>query len=239
MEAFKALDTDNRKILIHMSAFVVTHTILSHHSIRPKVVKAVGGAAKFAGLYSLISLATLLPAFYIYYKRTKGTGDTIPFLAKNKDLYVQLGILFAFKAAFMIPLIGTGKLTQPGMTEKQRKEFVKEGKNIRGIIRVLRHPLFCMIGLFSASQLLKGQTWNDLYFNGPMLFQCIMGSLHQDQRLRQWYSPKYFEETSWIPHLAMLTGKQSASDVYNEIGPIRLVVGFILGALSVWYSTKK
>eukprot|EP01084_Bolivina_argentea_P029500 54775_1 len=236
MESLKAMSSDNKRILLCMSTFIGSHTIMSHHTIREKLIGVVGSDKAFAGIYSLITFACLVPAGYTYFKQTKGTGEDIPFLAENKALFIKMGILLAFKAAFMIPLLGSGKFaTDPGMTQKQREAFVKDGKSIRGIIRVLRHPLFCAIGLASMSQILIGQKYSDLFFWGPMVFECIFGSLHQEQRLRQLYSPKYFENTSWIPHLAILQGKQSFSKVVEEIGYAKFAIGAVFGALTAYY----
>eukprot|EP01084_Bolivina_argentea_P083796 151695_1 len=212
---------------------------MSHPSIRSSIIASVT-EKKFPLLYSLVTFATFIPATYIYFRNTKGTGESVPFMQNSSDFYKTLGLWCAVSAAFHIPLLTSGTpLTHPGISAAEREELVKSGKGIRGIVRITRHPLFFTIGFLCLSQIFREQRYSDLCFYLPLFFECIWGAYHQDMRLRQWYSTRFFEQTSWLPLGAVLAGKQSISQAFKEIGAIRFVIGAVLGSATFWYLNKK
>lgn len=226
------LNSYNRKVLLFMASFIGTHTVMSHDSIREKLIKMCNGERKFALIYSLVTFATLGPATYVYFKHTKGNGDKVEFIDKNKKLYENIGLIFAMKSVFMMPLLSTGKLIAPGLNKEQRQKFVSFG----GILRITRHPTFWMIALLSASQILRQQRYSDIYYFLPMIIEALLGSIHQDQRLRKWYPSQYFDKSSWFPYIAILTGKQSLNKTINEIGYKLITLSIILSMITYWIS---
>eukprot|EP00485_Elphidium_margaritaceum_P011424 CAMPEP_0202707464 /NCGR_PEP_ID=MMETSP1385-20130828/19796_1 /ASSEMBLY_ACC=CAM_ASM_000861 /TAXON_ID=933848 /ORGANISM="Elphidium margaritaceum" /LENGTH=234 /DNA_ID=CAMNT_0049366191 /DNA_START=48 /DNA_END=752 /DNA_ORIENTATION=- len=227
------LSGDDKKVVLYMSSFIVTHTIMSHGVVRDALIKALGGTSRFISTYAVTSFATLGPAAWIYFRRSKGTGESVPALANNSQLLSNLGLILAMKAAFMIPLLGSGK----GIDVDQKKAV--DSVRVTGIIRITRHSLFWMFAVLSASQILRGQKYSDVCFHLPLIVEALFGALHQDQRLRQVYPKQFYEQTSWFPWLAVLGGQQSAVQAFKEIGVTRFAVSTLLSLATYWYCTKK
>ena len=72
-----------------------------------------------------------------------------------------------------------------------------------------------------------------------MVIEALIGSLHQDQRLRHWLPSEYFENSSWMPFGAMLSGKQSLIKAMDEIGYKTLAVSIILCLITIWYCNRE
>jgi len=61
----------------------------------------------------------------------------------------------------------------------------------------------------------------------------ILGTLHQEQRLRKQKPAFYFEQTSHMPFYAIATGKQSFGNILHEFSPASYAAG--LGMLGISY----
>lgn len=245
------MSADDRKVLLWGSAFVATHTILSHPPIRTKLIKGVfnNSDRNFAGIYSIVTLATLLPAAYIYRTKTSKQEPCpkIPLIEKNKELCDKIGLVLQLMAIMDIPLLGSGKTPlNSGLTPAQRNAIANNSEAcVRGINRLTRHPLFWMITFGSLGNLLRNGTYSGLYFYMPIIIEGIFGSYKQDLRLQQEYKTKsgelsvFYKETNWFPGWGFITGKQSFIKTHEEIGLIRIGLSVLLGIVAYKYLTKK
>jgi len=191
---------DNRKVIFYMTAFVGTHTIFSHGKMRERLIAKLT-LSNYINGYTLVGLATLFPALYIYLRKTKNTGDAIPFIQQHQDLCFGIGVFLKLLALQFIPLYGTG--AQPaliGLTEKEKQQLA--ARPVRGVMKITRHSLFWMLNFLSLGLILTNGTYSDLYFNGFIIAEGLLGSLHQDHRHRSANNlqKEFFEQSTWFPN---------------------------------------
>jgi len=110
--------------------------------------------------------------------------------------------------------------------------------NIRGLERISRHPSLWCFGLFGMSQSFVAPTIPlQIWWLGPA-FVAWLGGDHTDSRFRRGIggtlSPEYECQTSNVPFLAMISGKQSCGweGLGKEIKPLNAALGVV--ASSIW-----
>jgi uncharacterized membrane protein len=88
-----------------------------------------------------------------------------------------------------------------------------------GIVRVTRHPLVVAASLWAASSLIRHNRAIDLLFWAPVPVFGLLGALHQDYRKKKTgvIDNEFFESTSILPFGAVVTGKQTMSDIMSEL----------------------
>lgn len=159
-------------IVLLWLVFATTHMALSSVSLRPRLVERLGPSA-FQGLYSLIALATFVPLVWVYFDH-KHAGPHLFYLGGIPGIrwamYVGMGYAFALMVAGLI---------RPSPTS-----MVPGKKELAGVLRLTRHPLFMGAGIFGALHLFVASIHaSDLaFFAGFPLF-ALVGCWHQDQRM--------------------------------------------------------
>jgi uncharacterized membrane protein len=171
--------------------FLATHVGLSSQTLRPTLVEKLGPAA-FLGLYSLVALITFVPLAYVY-STHKHEGDFLWYgssIAWMRPV-VYAGMVLAFTLAIGAFLNPSPASIAPGNGQ------------VRGVLRVTRHPLFMGVALFGLLHLCVMRVHvSDLAFFGALPIVSLIGCWHQDLRklstatdeLRSFYS-----ETSFLP----------------------------------------
>jgi uncharacterized membrane protein len=151
--------------------FAATHMGMSSLRLRPRLVGALGDRP-FQGVYSLVALAIFVPLVALYFHH-KHQGAPLWYLGALPGL--RYGIYAGMAVAFALLV---GGLARPSPTSMQAGRT-----EVRGMLRVTRHPVFMAAGLFGLLHLLVVSVWSsDLAFFGGFPLFAVIGSRHQDAR---------------------------------------------------------
>jgi uncharacterized membrane protein len=151
--------------------FGATHMGLSSQGLRPRLVAALG-ARGFLLLYSLVALALFVPLVWLYFA-SKHAGPPLWYLGAS--FWVRWLVHAGMGAAFVLTL--GGLLTpSPASLGGGRAE-------VRGVLRLTRHPVFMGVGLFGLLHLLAARinAAELAFFAGFPVF-ALLGCRHQDRR---------------------------------------------------------
>jgi uncharacterized membrane protein len=177
-------------------AFAATHMGMSSLRLRPRLVAALG-ERRFAGVYSLVALGIFVPLVGVYFAN-KHAGPPLWYLGGLPGVrpFMFAGMALAF--ALLI-----GGLTRPSPTG-----MIPARADVRGMLRVTRHPVFMALGLYGALHLLVTPvSASELAFFGGFPVFAVLGSRHQDARKRASGSAElrgFQDATSLLPDLRRL-----------------------------------
>jgi len=174
-----------------------------------------------------------------------GNGNALPPLAAGLGAWActSLGLVMVSQVApsFQVPVSVSSQsklqVRCPFDFADKRLE-ISNPFEVRGLERISRHPGLWSFGLIGIGQSLLAPTIPlQLWWLGPSLVAWLGGS-HTDSRFRRGMGgvlhPEYDCQTSNIPFLAMITGKQPDAWVglSKEIKPLN--AGLALAASSLW-----
>jgi len=178
-------------------AFAGSHTLLSSTGVRPWLVGKLGQQG-FMGLYTVIALGTFLPMAN-FYGSHKHEGPLVWEDGPRSITYTLMALAVYFLLA--------GVLKPSGGT-------------VQGITKVTRHPAFIGFILFGLAHLVVNGYLTDIAFWGGFVLYTPFGAWHQDKRI----DPEILAQTSFIPGLAILQGRQAFS--WSDLGWIPLLATF-------------
>jgi uncharacterized membrane protein len=183
-------------IIVFWLAFAASHTVLSATPVRTKLIAAMG-EWPFRGLYSIVAFATFVPLVWIYFEN-KHAG---PLLWAVPISDAVRGILYLGNVLAFI-LIAAGYFSpSPAVVGTKRVLH-------RPVHDITRHPVFMGIGLWGLIHVVPNGYASDVaFFAGFPLF-ALLGSWHQDRRLRKSLGESYRRFLSGTPFLP-LTGKHT------------------------------
>jgi len=218
--------TPEQSILFWWVMFGVTHVVGSSVPVRRVLIGKVG-LKGFKGLYTLVSFATFVPLVYVFFTN-RGAGEMLfqpaPwFRYVTEALMVLAFIAFAQAAAMPNPMTTLADLSG------------QYPSSPRGIQRVTRHPSGLAFTLFAAAHMLSNPYVGDWIFFGGFVVFVAISTLHQDRRtLASGHGEinQFQAETSAIPFLAILSGKQRLALREYSIGAV--VIAVVLAAV-LWY----
>jgi uncharacterized membrane protein len=201
-------------IVLLWLAFAASHMLLSSLTLRPRIIGVLGEKA-FAGVYSLIALATFVPMVSVYFGN-KHTGTMFWALRMTPPLEalvtVVMGIAVILLVAGMVTPSPVSMTVAPG-----------QAVEIKGVHYITRHGVFMAAGLFGLVHLIPNGFASDIAFFAGFPIFAVIGCLHQDQRKLVTDSESYVEFHAATP-LIPFTGKQSLRGL-RELAPIAYVVG--------------
>ena len=211
------MDTALGNLLVASIVFVGTHFALSH-PLRAPVVRVVGEKA-FAGIYSLVALATfgwMVWAFVAAPQSTPlwdGSGEAIWVIA---SLLTVVAL-----ALFLGSLRGNPALPDPRAGQRLAS------KQPAHVFRVTRHPMMWGFALWALAHILVSPTGRTLVLSGAVGLLALVGAHLQDRKKqtvmgdswRAWES-----KTSYWPRLGALAG----------IGPGPWLTGSALWLAITW-----
>jgi uncharacterized membrane protein len=151
--------------------FAATHVGLSSRRLRPRLVAALGERA-FLGAYSLVALAIFVPLVARYFG-SKHAGPQLWYLGATPAVrwfaYLGMGVAFA--------------LTLGGLLTPSPASLGGGSAQVRGVLRLTRHPVFMGVGLFGLLHLLAARVnaAELAFFAGFPIF-ALLGCRHQDRR---------------------------------------------------------
>lgn len=188
------------QVLLWMGAFAITHMALSSLTLRPRLVAALGERG-FLLVYSLISLATFVPAVRVYL-RSIHTGPLLWTLRDVPGLHTLAFLLAGISFAFVV-----AAPAQPSPASLGGKA---DGARAYGLTRITRHPMFLSLGLWGLAHVLMNGYAADVAFFGGLFLTGLLGCMHQDARKRvteKGRLDQYFAETSLVPFGAIVSGR--------------------------------
>jgi uncharacterized membrane protein len=205
-------------------AFVGTHILMSH-PLRAGLVARLGDRA-FAGLYSLVALATFAWMVVAY---RMGSDAGACWVAPLSDWPFAAAIMLLASILLIGALIGNPALPRPGAKPRPIPAP-------RGVFAITRHPMntsFMLWALVHAS--LSGSPRNLIVAAGIMVL-ALFGSIGQDRKKehllgeiwRDWES-----RTSFVPFGALLSGSARWRDA--NPGAVPLVGGLLFWSLATWW----
>ena len=154
-------------------AFAVTHMGMSSLRLRPRLVAALGDRG-FQGVYSLVALAIFVPLVGFYF-RHKHAGP----------LLWSLGGVPGLRHAMYLGMALTFALLVGGLMRPSPTGMIPTKAEVRGMLRVTRHPVFMALGLYGVLHLLVVSVCaSELAFFGGFPVFAVVGSRHQDLRKR-------------------------------------------------------
>ena len=224
------------KLFIWWLLFGGAHVLGSASLNRAPLVRALG-LKGFKGIYSLVALATFIPLVFTYWYN-RHAGDILfatPIWTRH---ITETLMLFAF---LFIGLAHTNK--SPATTRAEMTG--KFESSARGILRVTRHPQNAAFALFGLAHMASNTTNGDWIFWGGFVVFAVVSAIHQDRRLLATGPAEFrtfYAETSAIPFLAILQGRQrlalreinwgaAAGSVVLWIG-LRLAHPYIIGGFA-------
>ena len=202
-------------IAFWLAMFAGTHWVLSSLAVRGRLISMMGSKA-FLGLYSLIAFATFVPLVSVYLGNRHAGG-----LAWNLAALPGVRPL-----AMLLAVTGMAVILAGVLQPSPALAGITKAAGSRGLTRIVRHPLFTGIALWSASHLLLNGYVTDVLFFGGLLVFSLAGAAHQDARKRitdrERLGP-FFAETSFWPFAAILAGRNRL--VWGELPWIALAIG--------------
>jgi len=213
---------DNILILLGWGLFTATHIGLAMVPVRAALINRLG-ENRYRGLYSLIAILTF--GFLIYSYVVAGSTEVVIYDGGTLNVVFssinQLLMILAF-----ILLFGSQTQKNPmGMVPTHPEPF--------GFTRITRHPQNMAFSIFGLAHLLTSKTIADFIFFGGFLIFGIVVSLHQDlkkTRLSETGFDSYIANTSTIPFIAILSGKQEFSK--NEFRFGWIVISILVSVIA-------
>ncbi|MGB7405753.1 MAG: NnrU family protein [Pacificimonas sp.] len=178
------------ELAIAMALFVGTHFLMSH-PLRGPMVGALGEGG-FMGVYSLVSLGTLVWAARAY-------GD-----APVEQLWIPLfWVVVAGHVVMLLAsilFIGSFLTKNPALAgmDGQLETIDKPA----GVTRITRHPMMWAFGLWGLSHIAMIGQLSMVVFAGGITFLALVGAAAQDAKKRQTVGAswvRWTEMTSYFP----------------------------------------
>lgn len=229
-------------ILTGWGVFSGTHLFLSHPPIRKKVIRSFcnGSEPTFLGIYSILGLACFIPTtlLYVRYRRSLSSGAHTENSLWNPTRRQQvlgnllkLSGLYSLFESISTPSPITTKA--PPSPHDGLEKMPESTATPHGIHRITRHPTFFSLALLALGQLCTRRSPIDLAYWAPYPIFWVIGSIHQDYRLKSEshpitgkprFSKEYLDQTSLLPFGAVLKGKQDIREIFREINVKHLVM---------------
>jgi uncharacterized membrane protein len=181
-----------------------SHLALAAAPIREPLVRRLGSLG-FLLVYVLVALAGFSMLVGVY-ARAKSVGPPGLDLAAYSPARALLGSAVLFGTTFVV-----GGLAPSAYWESPTAVLSEGVQPPRGLGRVTRHPMFSGLAIMmGAHALLASRLTGSVFFGGFVLL-AIFGPIHQARKLRKKHGPAldaYFRQTSAVPFVAILQGRQ-------------------------------
>jgi uncharacterized membrane protein len=196
--------------------FLATHLGLSSQRLRPRLVERLGDRA-FLGVYSAVALAIFIPLATVY-AMNKHAGEFLWYGSAYP--WMRAPVYVAMVLALTL-VVGSFLTPSPASLAPGTRE-------VRGVLRITRHPLFMGVALFGLLHLLVMQVYSaDLAFFGGLPLVGLIGCWHQDQRNLASSDngfESFYNRTSFLPF-----GRGGLGGLLDS--PIALGAGLLLTVL--------
>eukprot|EP00927_Polykrikos_kofoidii_P079735 TRINITY_DN76553_c0_g1_i1.p1 TRINITY_DN76553_c0_g1~~TRINITY_DN76553_c0_g1_i1.p1 ORF type:complete len:282 (+),score=34.46 TRINITY_DN76553_c0_g1_i1:42-848(+) len=235
-----------RWVLGGWSLFTLENVILSENKDAIKRAwGGHGGPKAYQNFYSTCSTLAMGSCLYAYWHFAR-VGTVLRTTRPSLRTHVAA---FGWRAAGLVmigqllpPFDFNKALTALGMSQVQVEGVLcpwgfdsnKDRAEVYGIARVTRRPELMGLMAVAIGGALKARTAAEVAFFGPGPVVCFIAlALHGDraQRAGGELSPSKEAQTSVLPFMAILDGRQSWTDVVEEIEPINVAVAITLAGV--------
>jgi uncharacterized membrane protein len=185
--------------------FLAIHLVVSGTRLRDGIVGTIG-EGRYLGLYALASLATLVWLAISY--------NAASLSSENRVLYdlgrgVRDSGVLVIAVAF---LLGVQGLLMPNPTSIRHGVAAAKEANIKGVLRITRHPFLWGVILWSAFHLAANGDLASVIFFGTFLAVAFFGTFSIDAKRKRksggvWDA--FAAKTSNIPFGAVISGRNS------------------------------
>ena len=180
------------------TAFVGTHFILSHPLRRPLVARIGEGA--FAGVYSLVAVATLAWLGWAFWT----APATAPFWPVGDLLWAVVTVAMLLAAVLLMgSLIGNPALPTGGGPAKAPGEA-------KGVFAITRHPMLWSFALWGACHIVVYPIAKNIVVAVAIIMLSLVGAVMQDRKKEQLQTTVWREwesRTSYWPFAAAISGR--------------------------------
>ena len=235
--------------------FISENAILSEN--RTFLIEQLGDD-NYHLVYGSFSTAAMASIAYSYFRLTRTSGSNLPILWKTavplRNLAaswtcMSLGLIMASQALpkmqipFMIaqttPSSSSYKFQVRCPFDFSDKDTI-DIEHVRGLERITRHPGLWSLGLVGmGNAFLQSTIPLRIWWFGPASIAWL-GGMHSDSRFRRGMGgtldPYYESQTSNLPFVAMVTGKQGSctfGELVKEIKPLNAAVATAVATLWV------
>lgn len=216
-------------VLFGWGAFCGSHLMMSHEPVR-EWLHARLGKNGFNTTYNAVSIGTLAPTLYAY-MIGRGRGPKVHHIGDTTA--GQLTGAAIKWAGFFTLAQGYINPSPSSWMKRDEHQGTNEDIEVTGIHRITRHPVFAGAAMWGLGCMLQRGHMIDLVFWGAFPALYLIGGYHQDMRNENKYSRHYWQNTSLLPFGAVLSGRQSASQAYDEISSLSLRLTFYAGILAL------
>ena len=183
--------------------FLGIHVVISGTRLRDAITGAIG-ERPYLGLFSLLSLVVIIWMVTAY---NAAYGS-----AANRVLY-DLGIgvrHLGIPVVALAFLLGVQGLLAPNPTSVQQEKTAATEGNVRGVLRITRHPFLWGVAIWAAFHVVANGDLASVIFFGTFFVLALIGTLLIDAKRKRklgrvWDSFAY--KTSNIPFAAALSGR--------------------------------
>jgi uncharacterized membrane protein len=195
-------------------SFVLIHILVSGTRLRDRLVATLG-EGPYMGLYSLVSLGTLVLAISAY--QDAQLQSTLLYVPPRWLADLSPVLLLP---AFMLVVIG---LTTPSPTAAKMEFVLERDEAAVGILRITRHPFLMGVLLWAVVHAALNPDPASWIFFLSLAVVCVAGPPSIDAKRRRRHGARWqrFEDqTSIIPFAAIAAGRNRW--IPSELGWVRV-----------------
>ena len=210
-------------LIVACAVFTILHLGVSSSPLRSLSMDAVGETG-YLGIYSLLAFASLGAMIYAYggIEHTDYIWHPSPIAYKVTKVLVLISLV----------LLVMGTMIKNPTAVKMQGAIDQE---VRGILKITRHPTQWAILLFSLGHIIANGDKASILMFGTLILVSSIGMVAMDIRKRANVDDKwqaFYATTSLIPFAALISGKTRLR--LAEINWLALLVGLVLYACIYW-----
>jgi uncharacterized membrane protein len=212
-------------------AFLAIHLLISGTRLRDGIVGAIG-EGPYLGLFALLSLATLVWLAISY--------NAASMSSENRVLYdlgrgVHDSGILIIAVAF---LLGVQGILMPNPTSIRHGAAAAKEANIKGVLRITRHPFLWGVVIWSAFHMAANGDLASVLFFGTFLVVAFLGTFSIDaKRKRKMGSvwDAFAAKTSNVPFAAIISGRSTLNFGESLGRPFWIAAAVFLAVLFAHY----
>lgn len=205
-------------VIAFAASFLVTHLALSHGKVRQDLVGQLG-TFRFRALYSFVAVGTFLPAVVVFW-----VGRPLGPVLWQLPRWLELAVALPLTLLAVLLVVLAFATPSPVSMVPARPE-------VRGVLRVTRHPFNMGMAAFGLAHLVANGTLGEVVFFGCcFVLVGLVGAFHQDARIaseRGEVLAGFLRQTSVVPFAALLLRR-------TRLVPSELPLPMVVVAVAGW-----
>jgi uncharacterized membrane protein len=197
------------------------HAFVAGSELRWFVVQRLGQRA-FAGIFSILSLASLLFLIASYRK-----ASFYPLWFAPPPIHWLPLLVMPLALTLLV-----GAFSVPNPTAVGAEQVLQRTDAARGVLRITRHPFLWSVALWSGTHLLVTGHVAAILFFGSFLATALRGTSSIDEKRRRTNKAefaRYAEVTSNLPFAAIIAGRNRLA--WSELWVPAVIAGLLLAVL--------